>query len=101
MRELKNVVERLLILSTTDPIGEGEVVELLGASRADAGSNLLDLETLKQFREEAERRFLLQKLDQNDWNVTRTAQAIETPRSNLYKKMDQYGIRRDQAADGA
>ncbi len=101
VRELKNVIERLLILATSDPIGQAEVVELLGASRPDAASNLLGLDTLKRFREEAERRFLLQKLEQNDWNVTRTAQAIETPRSNLYKKMDQYGIRRDAGADGS
>ncbi|HSL83499.1 MAG TPA: helix-turn-helix domain-containing protein [Thermoanaerobaculia bacterium] len=39
--------------------------------------------------------FLLQKLDENEWNVTQTASEIETPRSNLYKKMDQYEIRRE------
>jgi two-component system, NtrC family, nitrogen regulation response regulator NtrX len=39
--------------------------------------------------------FILRKLEENDWNVTQTAQAIDTPRSNLYKKLDQYEIRRE------
>ena len=36
------------------------------------------------------------KLEENSWNVTQTAQAIDTPRSNLYKKLDQYEIRREE-----
>ena len=51
--------------------------------------------TLREFRESAERLFLLRKLEENEWNVTRTAEAVETPRSNLYKKMEQYGIKRE------
>jgi two-component system nitrogen regulation response regulator NtrX len=50
--------------------------------------------TLKQFREVAERLFLVEQLEKHDWNVTRTAKDIETPRSNLYKKMEQYEIHR-------
>jgi two-component system nitrogen regulation response regulator NtrX len=44
--------------------------------------------------------FLLQKLEENGWNVTQTAQSIGTPRSNLYKKMEQYEIRRAEATEG-
>ena len=36
------------------------------------------------------------KLTENAGNVTRTAEAIDTPRSNLYKKIDRYGLRRDR-----
>ena len=46
-------------------------------------------------REMAERLFLIHKLDENRWNVTKTAQSVDTPRSNLYKKMEQYDIKRD------
>ena len=49
-------------------------------------------------RDLAERLFLVHKLEENGWNVTQTAQMIETPRSNLYKKLDQYGI--SQETDG-
>ena len=53
------------------------------------------VKTLREFRDLSERLFLLQKLEENNWNVTQTAQAIDTPRSNLYKKLDQYEIRRE------
>ncbi len=100
VRELKNVVERLLILSSGDVIGKADIVDVLGGSQPELASTVLSAGTLKQFREVAERMFLLQKLEENDWNVTKTAQAIETPRSNLYKKLDQYDIKRGSESGG-
>ncbi len=101
VRELKNVVERLLILSAGDTVQKSDVVAVLGGAQPELAATALSAGTLKQFREAAERMFLVQKLEENDWNVTRTAQAIETPRSNLYKKLDQYDIKRggDSADD--
>ncbi|MEO6324851.1 MAG: helix-turn-helix domain-containing protein, partial [Thermoanaerobaculia bacterium] len=58
---------------------------------------LLATPTLQTFQDEAERLFLVAKLAQHGGNVTRTAEAIETPRSNLYKKIDRYDLRRDRA----
>jgi two-component system nitrogen regulation response regulator NtrX len=52
--------------------------------------------TLREFKESTERAFLLEKLREHDWNISRTAEAIGTPRSNLYKKLEQYDIRQDQ-----
>ena len=94
VRELKNLVERLLILAPGERIELSDVLTAVGGDRPELSSGLLAARTLKGFREVAERSFLERKLTENDWNVTRTAKAIETPRSNLYKKMDQYGIRR-------
>jgi two-component system nitrogen regulation response regulator NtrX len=54
--------------------------------------------SLKDFKETAERAFLVQKLRESRWNISATAQAIGTPRSNLYKKLEQYGI--SQEKDG-
>ena len=54
--------------------------------------------TLRDFKEAAERTFLVAKLRESNWNISATAQAIGTPRSNLYKKLDQYGI--SQETDG-
>jgi len=51
--------------------------------------------TLQQFKDNAERSFLVTRLRENAWNVAATAKSIETPRSNLYKKLDAYGISRD------
>ena len=61
----------------------------------------LSIPTLQEFQDEAEKLFLVAKLAENGGNVTRTAEAIDTPRSNLYKKIDRYGLRRDrEAAEG-
>ena len=53
--------------------------------------------TLREFKDAAERAYLVQKLRENSWNISRTAELIDTPRSNLYKKLEQY---RDQAGSG-
>ena len=48
--------------------------------------------TLREFKESAERKFLVEKLRENAWNISKTAEVIGTPRSNLYKKLEQYAI---------
>ena len=100
VRELKNSVDRLLILSRGSVIEKEEVLALAGDDRQELSTAMLSVKTLKEFREVSERTFLLHKLEEQEWNVTKTAQAIETPRSNLYKKMDNYDIRRRVADDG-
>ena len=54
--------------------------------------------TLREFKEASERTFLVQKLRENGWNISRTAEVIGTPRSNLYKKLEFYKI--SQEVDG-
>jgi two-component system nitrogen regulation response regulator NtrX len=48
--------------------------------------------TFREAREEFEKEFLIQKLEENDWNVSRTAEAIEIERSNLHRKIKSFGI---------
>jgi two-component system nitrogen regulation response regulator NtrX len=54
--------------------------------------------TLREFKDQAERAYLVQKLRENSWNISKTAEVIDTPRSNLYKKLEQYRI--SQETDG-
>ncbi len=96
VRELRNLVERLLILTDGDEVTKQDAVQSAGGGRSDLSDALLAVPTLREFRELAERLFLLRKLDENKWNVTQTAQTIQTPRSNLYKKMEQYEIKREE-----
>ena len=98
VRELKNLVERVLILTPGDEIDRAAILRLAGPMRGDLSEAILALPTLREFREGAERMYLAKKLEENGWNVTRTAKAIGTPRSNLYKKMEQYGLRREVAS---
>ncbi len=97
VRELKNLVERLLILTSGDVIRREDILAITGAARSEMSDAFLAIGTLREFREQAERLFLVRKLEENKWNVTATATAVDTPRSNLYKKMEQYGIKRDEA----
>jgi DNA-binding NtrC family response regulator len=46
----------------------------------------------REFKEWSERTFLVEKLREQDWNISKTADVIDTPRSNLYKKLEQYAI---------
>ena len=97
VRELRNAVERLLILAPGDVVAAGDV-DLLASGRGQAeawGSGLLGADTFQDFKDLAERAFILQKLREHDWNVAETARRIDMPRSNLYKKIEKYGLVRE------
>ena len=97
VRELRNAVERLLILAPGDVVEESDV-DLLATGRgqpAGMGAELLSAETFQDFKDLAERAFILQKLREHDWNVAETARRIDMPRSNLYKKIEKYGLVRE------
>jgi two-component system nitrogen regulation response regulator NtrX len=95
VRELKNAIERLLIMVEEDEIRPEHLDEALrrpGAEDAAPAAGPVGGATLRDFKEGAERAFLVQKLRENAWNISATAAAIGTPRSNLYKKLEAYGI---------
>ena len=54
--------------------------------------------TLQEFKSVSERAYLVAKLRENGWNISKTAEVIDTPRSNLYKKLEQYRI--SEESDG-
>jgi two-component system nitrogen regulation response regulator NtrX len=97
VRELRNTVERLLILSNGPRITLADVERLVGRRAAESGGigSLTDIATFEEFKHAAERAFLLAKLRQFDWNVSETARALDMPRSNVYKKIERYGLRRE------
>lgn len=107
IRELRNVVERLLIMSDRDVVEADDVRAVTRASAArptaaarpaggaetPPGADSARPTTLRDFKEWSERAFLIEKLREHGWNISRTAEVIDTPRSNLYKKLEQYGIK--------
>jgi two-component system nitrogen regulation response regulator NtrX len=100
IRELRNVVERLLIMSDRDVIEAEDVRQVVRGDRgsapapapADPAADARPA-TLREFKEWSERSFLVDKLREHGWNISKTADEIDTPRSNLYKKLEQYGIK--------
>jgi len=106
IRELRNTIERLYIMTGGDTI---DAADLPSAVRSPAGvaaprpaaggdAETAKAGTLREFKDSAERTYLVQKLRENGWNISKTAEAIDTPRSNLYKKLEQYQI--TQESDG-
>jgi two-component system nitrogen regulation response regulator NtrX len=114
IRELRNTVERVMIMTPEDVI---RLEDLPRDIRGDAAASVFSeaappvsappaasaeppaaAGTLREFKDAAERAFLVQKLRENNWNISKTAEVIDTPRSNLYKKLEQYGIK--QETDG-
>ena len=90
VRELRNLIERLMITcphSRIEPLHlPPELYRGLPAisSRPNA--------TLHEARNAYEREFILRKLSENQWNMTRTAVALGLERSHLYRKMKSLGI---------
>ena len=95
IRELRNVLERLVILSG-DKITEEDVVTLANPKGSRTGS--LDVvnqfDKFQDFKEYAEKIFIDAKLKRNGWNVAKTATEIDIQRSHLYNKIEKYNLKR-------
>ena len=114
VRELKNVVERAAILSSdvitiadlpedphASPFDEDDsdaetsgthAIAVPSPAVSDSGERL----TLREYRESAERAYIVATLQAFDWNISKTAVALGVERTNLHKKIRAYGIKRGE-----
>ncbi|HEX9637947.1 MAG TPA: sigma-54 dependent transcriptional regulator [Acidobacteriota bacterium] len=88
IRELRNTVERLLILAGGPEITAREVAAVLTHGRHDplADAAAAD-QPLRQQLERFERAAILARLQANDWRMSETARQLGLERSHLYKKL--------------
>jgi DNA-binding NtrC family response regulator len=120
IRELRNIVERLVIMGDAEiaeqdlpghlsgPRAPGPMPRLaagVGGGTSPAGGAALDRlhhagKTLREFREQAECEFIRARLEELDWNISRTAQALGIERTNLHKKLRALGIARNGGKSG-
>src|SRR5580765_8421244 len=109
IRELRNTVERVIIMTGSDTIDLPDLPENVQSAPPAGGAASRSADvlpasgenragTLREFKDNAERAFLVAKLRESGWNISKTAEVIDTPRSNLYKKLEQYQI--SQESDG-
>jgi DNA-binding NtrC family response regulator len=96
VRELKNLIERMVILSD-DTITRDDLPDYLaGPSKARVDLRRFAQKSLREFREQMERAFILLKLEECEWNISQTAKRLGIERTNLHKKIKSYGLRREE-----
>lgn len=95
IRELRNVMERLVILSE-NKITESEVRNFVTNTQAkDTPTDLFEqFDKFQDFKEHIEKLFIEHKLKKFGWNVSKTAEVLDIQRSHLYNKIEKYDLRR-------
>jgi two-component system nitrogen regulation response regulator NtrX len=92
VREMKNVIERMLILSSGDEITVKDLPPTVTAAGAAPGASPYNMPLFKDARMSFEREYLIRKLIENDYNISRTAEQIGMERTTLHRKIKGYGI---------
>jgi two-component system nitrogen regulation response regulator NtrX len=94
VRELRNLAERVALLVPEAEVGAA-ALENLGqrTSRSLGDASLFAIPNFEEFKDTAERLYLEHKLRENGYNIKRTAELLGMQRSNLYKKIERYGLK--------
>ncbi|HQF43526.1 MAG TPA: sigma-54 dependent transcriptional regulator [Ignavibacteriaceae bacterium] len=96
VRELRNIIERIIIIVDKREISRKDI-EFMFASNQQSVDDLVDTSnSFQEFKEKAERVFILKQLIANDWNISKTAEMLDIQRSHLYNKMKKYGIEKEE-----
>jgi DNA-binding NtrC family response regulator len=99
VRELRNTVERLVILSPGNTV-DMSLLEFGGARAGGEFDEILNAGgTFQQFKERAEAAFIRKQLELHKWNISKTAEALDIQRSHLYTKMKRYGLMKEDDGD--
>jgi two-component system nitrogen regulation response regulator NtrX len=88
IRELKNVIERFVIMNPSNSITAKNI--LIGESTR---SDYFAFNTLKEARDAFEKDFIAKKLEENNWNISKTSETLDIERSNLHRKIKVYEIK--------
>jgi two-component system nitrogen regulation response regulator NtrX len=88
IRELRNVIERLVIMTPPDTINARNLV-VAEPTKED----YFAFTTLREARDAFEKTFITKKLEENNWNISKTAEILQIERSNLHKKIKAYNIK--------
>ncbi len=87
IRELRNVIERLVIMTPSEIITPKNIF-----LNQNTHSDCFSFNTLREAKEAFERDFIIRKLQENNWNISKTAEVLEVERSNLHRKIKGFNI---------
>lgn len=89
VRELKNFIERLVIMTPSNLITDKNLL----IPTVPEENDYLKYKTLKDARDAFEKYYITKKLEENNWNISKTAEVLEIERSNLHRKIKAYDIK--------
>jgi DNA-binding NtrC family response regulator len=95
VRELRNFIERIVILSPTKLITEKDINLLSPSVKSNVDEILSVSNSFQEFKEKAEKAFIVKQLEANGWNISKTAEILGIQRSHLYNKLKKYEIEKD------
>lgn len=97
VRELRNIIERIIILVTEPIISRKDIEFLVPIEKVSIDQLITESNSFQEFKEKAERAFIVKQLDANGWNISKTAEILEIQRSHLYNKLKKYGIEKGES----
>ncbi|MGJ5814829.1 helix-turn-helix domain-containing protein [Paludibaculum fermentans] len=95
VRELENVIERMLVLSTGEVIGVEDLAENMRRGEPARGSILLELPPEGTSLEGVERELLLRALERSYWSQAHAARHLDISRRTLIYRMEKHDLRKD------
>jgi len=96
VRELRNTIERLVIMTAGTSIDVVHVESVIGPPSRVVDDVLNAGGTFQEFKDRAEAAFIKKKLEEHGWNISRTAEDLAIQRSHLYNKMKKFGLTREE-----
>ncbi len=102
IRELRNLTERLIILSSGNTVIPSDLPDYLTQPQDEKITDEphhdpeYGNKSLRAVREETEKNFILQALEKNNWNISAAAEELDIDRTNLHKKIKIYNLAKDQ-----
>jgi DNA-binding NtrC family response regulator len=96
IRELRNIVERIIIIVNKKVITVPDIEFLIPYEKASIESLIDESNSFQDFKEKAEKAFILKQLELNNWNISKTAEVLDIQRSHLYNKMKKYEIEKGE-----
>lgn len=100
VRELKNILERLSIIAFGSEIDVADLPDSMvrhvqsesPQAHPVSVNQAVGVASLRQAKSDFERAFVLERLNENQWNISKTAEAIGIERSHLHKKLKGWGV---------
>lgn len=96
VRELRNIVERLVIMTPHQTIEASQIERGAGVAGPPSDDLLGSGGTFQDFKDRAEAAYIRKQLEEHSWNISKTAETLDIQRSHLYNKMKKFGLTRGE-----